>query len=129
MQYLPPKLGKYEFKSIPKTNPSATVSKPPDEPQSNQENAIQFDLQPLEEAPSDDALIKLLETLEANNQMVTPQAPQQAVALQEQKNTMNINNVNNVQNVTGYPNQPPVPTMYFGGNSNVTINYNFGPNK
>lgn len=128
-EVIPAKVQKYQFK--PK-QPQATVSKPPDQLQqeNNQENNeanLHFDLQALDDAPSDDALISVLEAIEKQNQMAmyAPQQPQQ-IALQEQKNTMNINNVNNVQNVAN-PVQGQVPTMYFGGNSTVTINYNFAP--
>lgn len=65
---VPAKVPKYDFKPIPKTTPSATITKPPENinDQENQQNLLQLHLQPLDDAPADDVLIKLLENLEAN---------------------------------------------------------------
>lgn len=89
----------------------------------NQPENMEFQLQALDDAPPDDVLINFL------SQFDPVPAPQQQPHLQPlaHNNTMNISNVKNVQNVQD--NQPKLPNMYFGGNSTVTINYNFGPSK
>lgn len=127
---------KYHFKAIP----SATVSKPPeDQPvqQAQAENAapqpepvVEFQIEPFDDAPSDDVLINFLNAFEMpqNNPVQNdlqnaplphqPTVPNVLQPVATNNNTMNIQNVKNVA-----PNQA-VPAMYFP-NSNVTINYHF----
>lgn len=119
--------------------PTATVSKRPEEnspssaanhqnedpvvPKEPQQNDMQFQLEDIDDAPPDDVLIQFLNQFDP----VTENPPPQPIPPQplQPSNTMNVNNVSNVQNILG--NQKMLPTMFFGGNSNVTINYNFGP--
>lgn len=127
-----PKVAKFQFKK----KAEATVAKPPEENVDVAQNAevpenIQLlELQAIDQVPPDDVLINLLNDLEAQQNQATPQnqiAPvAQALPLQP-SNTMNISNVQNVQNVSASHRQ--MPTMYFGGNSSVVINYNFAPTK
>lgn len=130
-----PKAPKYAFQSIP-----AATSKPPEDPLPQQQNTEQpqlpqeYDIQALDDAPSDDLLIQVLEEIEKKNE--AQQNQPQAVAVQNPQgnplmpsNTMNIQqNVSNIQNVNAMK-PPMVPTMYFGGHSTVTINYNFNSPK
>lgn len=113
---------KFQFKSTH----SATISQPPQNsnpppaptvPQENVENTLEFDIQAVPEEPNDDMLINFL----AQFDPVTENPPAQPLM---PINVQNNNNVNNVQNNVN-PNQQVIPNMYFGGNSTVTINYNF----
>lgn len=94
---------------------------------------LQYDLQALEDGLSDDQLMKVLEDIKKKNENLQP-SPLGAQAVSAQNalmpnNTMNIQqNVSNVQNVHGLK-SAMVPTMYFGGHSNVTINCNFNSPK
>lgn len=138
---------KFTFRAIP-----ATVSKP-EENTSSESNVVPeesypqpapqlpelYDLQAFDNAPNDEALIKILEDIEKTNEGLQAQAgPQeiQPVVMPNPQanplvpnNTMNIQqNVQNVQNV--HPLKPAMmPSMYFGGHSTVTINYNFNSPK
>lgn len=140
-----PKLDAPQFK-FKKIAP-ATVSQPPPEPanqvipqqeipadangnngNNNNNDQIQFQLQDLDDAPPDDILINFLNQFDPVTENPPPaphqpEIPPNAPILPQ----MNIQNVSNVQNNQGV--QRLIPNMYFGGNSNVTINYNFGPQK
>lgn len=123
--------------------PTATVSKPPDvensapeNPNPPAKNQPEFEFEALDNAPPDDVLIQFLSQFDqpANLPNAPPNVPLPApVPVQapqplQPNHTMNIQqNVKNVQNMQNVPRMPP-PAMYFGGNSTVTINYNFGPN-
>lgn len=119
---------KFSFKKAA----TATISKPstepevenvPDAPAESALNVteapispeLQFQIEPLNK-PSDDILLQFL----AKFDPVTKNPPQQPLQ------TMNISNVSNVRNVA---NQRMIPTIYFGGNSTITINYNFPQSK
>lgn len=133
------------------SEPTATVSKPPDneaediievqlDPPQNenlpvqpQEN-LEFQLQLLDDAPPDEQLINFLNQFEEanlqqeNQQVPKPQPPTEApeaIPLQQiQNHQKNVAmNIKNIQNVN--PMQM-VPAMLFP-HSNVTINCNFGP--
>lgn len=131
---------KFKFQKIA----PASVPKPPENDDNLQapnlqenaaQNQIQYDLEPVQDEPTDDFLLKFLQQFDP-----VTENPPQPVPLQDPpqvlqplpsvsgNNLMNISNIQNVQNVA-QPNQKQnvVPHMFFGGNSNVTINYNFGP--
>lgn len=121
-------------------NIPATISKPPETNQENQNtppendgNNIQFELAALDDAPPDDVLLKFLQqfdpiTEDPPQNLAIPDKPAPELAeVLALMNTRNIQNVSNVQNVV--PNQKILPHMYFGGNSTLTINYNFAPSK
>lgn len=135
---------KFQFKKPKKTSATATVSKPPDnsetpdkqnpEPAKNPDQVLPvLQLEEIDDAPNDDILINLLNQLESQQaQQQMPPPPVQVLPTEPLQqvlpnNTMNISNVSNVQNVNA--NHRMMPSMYFGGHSNVVINYNFGPQK
>lgn len=127
-----PPTPKFKFKNIaPKP---ATVSKAPEHPKAAEipaaENQVPFDLQPLDHAPPDDVLINFLKQFDPITEDPPPENPvvQQPILqpVPQPNNLMNISNIQNVQNLAN-PTQRIVPNMYFGGNSSVTINYNFAP--
>lgn len=143
-----PKVAKIDSTGLSSNRVTTTVSAPPNQQQTPpfpnegnvQENTVQainlppqYDLQALDDAPADDILLKVLEDIEKKNTEI--QQPNMIPIAQNPQmplvpnNTMNIQqNVSNVQNVNAVkPNM--VPMMYFGGNSNVTINYNFNSSK
>lgn len=119
-----------ENKPPPKTAPISTITKPPEiqqavqNPGEESQDLPNFQLEDLDDAPPEDILLQFLSQFDPVTEN-PPANPQPAQALQPSNKTMNINNVNNVQNVLA--NQRMVPNMFFKGNSNVTINYNFGP--
>lgn len=124
---------KFHFKPIAPATESKPLKDPKEKPtQAADENPINFDLQPLDNTPTDDVLLNFLQQFDpvtenppANPQAMQPQVLQE-IPLPVANNLMNINNIHNVQNVAN-PHQNILPNMYFGGHSSVTINYNFGP--
>lgn len=127
---------KFTFKS----KAAETISKPPEqnpepkpEPpeavavQDQQQPAVEFAIEPLDDAPPDDILINFLNAFEqpANNEVALPQAPQNV--LQPVGNNNSNNKTMNIQSVQQVTPNKIVPAMYFP-NSNVTINYHFSNN-
>lgn len=121
----------FSFKAIKPAAASKAHEETPKVPENLQEpaqvdeNLANFQLQPLDDAPSDDVLLQVLAQFEnAANENQQQAPPPQPLA---SNNTMNIHNVHNVQQIQP-PVRMPAPAMYFGGHSTVTINYNFGSN-
>lgn len=130
----PPNKAPAKFSFKPTT--TSTISKPPDQPAMENAEEIptenvnkavvapenKFLIEPLNE-PDDDVLLQFLAKFDPITENLPPQENPPPL---QPSNTMNINNVSNIQNVA---NQRMIPNMYFGGNSTVTINYNFSQNK